>query len=155
VRVKPLLAGALILAGCGGGGNVNWQQVRGDGFTFEAPATWTVSAAAATHGPVDRVEVLVFRLLRPYIRDRRAAVARELDRDAARLASQLKGAVSSRSWLRAGGADARSYGIAYGGRVSQITFVLDGRREFQLLCRRRAGADVTPCTQLLRSFRIG
>jgi hypothetical protein len=155
VRAKPLLVAALILAGCGGGGNGKWQQVQGNGFSYDAPASWVVDGSAATSGAVDRVEVLVFRLLRPYARDRRAAVGRELDRDAANLARQLKGSVSSRSWLEAGGADARSYEIAYSGRFSQITFVLDGRREFQLLCRRRAGADVSPCTQLLRSFRIG
>src|SRR5438270_4714188 len=82
LRAKPLLVGALILAGCGGGGNNNWQQVRGNGFGFSAPAAWTVSGASATSGPVDRVEVLVFRLVRPYGPGQRSLAVPTLDRSA-------------------------------------------------------------------------
>src|SRR5215831_21120204 len=70
-RAKPYLVVALILAGCGGGGSTNWQQVQGNGFVFNAPSGWTVDGAAATNGDVDRVEVVVFRLVRPYERPRR------------------------------------------------------------------------------------
>jgi hypothetical protein len=146
---------ALILAGCGGGGNSNWQQVQGDGFAFNAPSGWTVDGAAATNGSVDRVEVLVFRLVRLYERSKRAAVARELDRNASNLAQQLKGSVSSKRWVEAGGLDARSYAISYDGKLAEITFALDGRREYQLLCRRAAGGDDAPCVELLRSFHVG
>lgn len=102
-----------------------------------------------------RVEVVVFRLVRPYDPSRRAAVARELDRVAARLAAQLKGSIASRQFLAVGGLDARSYSIRFGSKVEQITFVLHGQREYQLLCRRAAGADDAPCTELLRSFALG
>jgi hypothetical protein len=143
---------ALILAGCGGGGKNNWQQVQGNGFSFNAPADWTVDGAAATNGDVDRVEVLVFRLLRPYERAKRDAVARELDRNAAQLAKQLQGSISSKRWLQVGGLDARSYAIGFDGKTEEITFVLDDRREYQLLCRRAARADDAACAELLRSF---
>jgi hypothetical protein len=145
---------ALILAGCGGGGSAKWQQVQGDGFVFNAPAAWTVDGAAATNGDVDRVEVVVFRLVRPYERARRAAVARELDRVAAGVASQLKGSVRSKRSLQVGGRDARSYLIDFDGKTEEITFALDERREYQLLCRRAAGGDDAPCAELLRSFSV-
>ena len=149
-----MLVGALILAGCGGGGNNNWQQVRGHGFGYSAPAAWTVSGAAATSGPVDRVEVLVFRLVRPYDPAQRALTVLELDRVASRIAAQLKGAVSSKRSLEVAGLDARSYRIAFAGKTEEITFALDGQREYQLLCRRPAGASDGPCAELLASFEL-
>ena len=145
---------ALILAGCGGGGSAKWQQVQGDGLVFNAPAGWTVDGAAATNGDIDRVEVVVFRLVRPYERARRAAVARELDRVASGVASQLKGTVRSKRSLQVGGRDARSYIIDFDGKTEEITFALDERREYQLLCRRAAAGDDAPCAELLRSFHV-
>lgn len=145
---------ALILAGCGGGGSAKWQQVQGDGFVINAPGGWTVDGAAATNGDVDRVEVVVFRLVRPYERARRAAVARELDRVASNVASQLEGSVRSKRSLEVDGRDARSYVIDFDGKTEEITFALDDRREYQLLCRRAAGGDDAPCAELLRSFRV-
>ena len=80
-------------------------------------------------------------------------IARELDRNAAALGKQLGGSVSSRRWAQAGGLDARSYAISYGDKVEEITFALDGRREYQLLCRRAAAGDDAACAELLRSFQ--
>jgi hypothetical protein len=153
-RAKLLLAVPLILAGCAGGGNVNWQQVEGDGFVYNAPADWTVAEGAATDGAVDRVEVLVFRLVRAYDPARRAATERELDGVAAGIAAQLKGTVTQRRSLQVAGLDARSYAIAFVGKTEQITFVLHEQREYELLCRRPAGGDDTPCAELLRSFQL-
>jgi len=150
-----LLGVALILAGCGGSGSGKWQQVQGEGFTYDAPSTWTVAGAVATDGGVGRVEVVVFRLVRPYDPSRRAAAARELDRVAARLAVQLKGAITSRQSAAVGGLDARSYSIRFGSKVEEITFVLHEQREYQLLCRRAAAGDDAPCLELLRSFQLG
>jgi len=150
-----LLGFALILAGCGGSGSGKWQQVQGEGFTYSAPSAWTVAGAAATGGGVARVEVLVFRLLRPYDPSQRAATARELDRVAARLATQLKGTIASRQARPVGGLDARSYSIRFGGKVEQITFVLHEQSEYQLLCCRAAGGDDAPCAELLQSFALG
>jgi hypothetical protein len=153
LRAKPLLAVALILAGCGGAGSSKWQQVRGNGFQYNAPADWTVEGTAASSGPVDRVEVLVFRLLRPYNPAQRRATMRELDRVADGLASQQKGSVSSRRSIQVGGLDARTYAVAFDGKVEKITFVLEDRREYQLLCRRPEGGADDPCAELLESFQ--
>jgi hypothetical protein len=148
-----LLVLTVILAGCGGGGNTNWQQVEGDGFRFSAPAGWVVEGSNASSGPVNRVQVSLFRLRRPYEPARRAAVARELDRVASSLAKQLKGALKARSAARVGGLDARTYSIDYDAKTTEITFVLDGRREYQLLCRRPSGGSDSACRELVRSFR--
>lgn len=113
-----------------------------------------MSGAVATDGGVGRVEVVVFRLLRPYDPSQRAATARELDRVASRLAAQLKGSIASRQFVSVGGLGARSYSIHFGGKVEQITFVLHEQREYQLLCRRAGGGDDAPCAELLRSFQL-
>jgi len=145
----------LILAGCGGkGGGNEAQVVHGDGFRFEAPRGWKVRGATATDGAVDRVEVRAFRLVKPYRPELYEAATRELDRIGDRLAVELRGRVAARSTVTAAGARARSYRIDYDGKTTEVTFVLSGRREFQLLCRRRSDGDDGPCRQLVRSFRL-
>jgi hypothetical protein len=146
----------LILAGCGGGGAGQEPQiVRGDGFRFEAPSGWTVRGGAARHGSVDRIEVMTFRLVKPYRPELFAAAAGELDGVATRLADQLHGRVAARSTVTAAGGKARSYRIDYDdGKTTEVTFVLSGRREYQLLCRRRSGSDDGACRQLVSSFRL-
>jgi hypothetical protein len=133
--------------------------VRGSGYAFDAPVGWTVTRAknvsAAASGKVDRVEVRTFRLVRPYETRRFRAAAHELDSVIARIAAQLEGRVTSRRTMVVAGRKARSYTIDYGGdRTQQITFVLKGRQEHQLLCRRLAGAGDAPCRRLLESFTL-
>src|SRR5579884_4243050 len=144
----PVLVLACILAGCGGVGKSAWQRVAGDGVSFEAPVGWTVSAAAgavtARSGPVDLVEVVRFRLERPYRRSRLAAAARELDSLAVRLARALHGRLVHRQTTTVGGLDARSYRIDYPGKTQEITFALRGLDEYELVCRRPSGADARP-----------
>jgi hypothetical protein len=156
-KTAGLLA-ALILAGCGGPAEPEAQVVRGDGFSFEAPADWTVTraggATAATDGAVDRVEVRVFRLVRPFRAARFEAAARELDGIAARIAKQQSGRVAAKETARVAGRKARSYRIEYDGKVQVLTFVLKDRQEFQLLCRRAAGASGEACELLAESFRL-
>ena len=150
-----MLVLALILAGCGGAGNSNWQQVQGSGFRFQAPAGWTVAGATASNGPIDRVQVNEFRLVHVYVPAKQAATAKELDGVADRLAEQLKGKVVSRRTLKVAGLDARTYAIHHKGLTEEFTFVLSGRHEYELLCRRAAGADDTACRKLVTSFRVG
>jgi len=127
--------------------------VHGAGFTFQAPASWTVAGNAAVDGAVNRVEVLPFRLLRAYDAARRAAAARELDGLASRVAQQLKGTASAGRELQVAGYDARAYTISFDGKVEEITFVLHGTREYELLCRHAAGSALPACAELLASFR--
>jgi hypothetical protein len=158
---KPAVAAvAVILSGCGGGGTTETptQTVQGAGYRFEAPASWTVKrergASAVVSGDVDRIEVRTFRLVRPYQTQRFEAATRELDSVISRIAAQLEGQVTSRRTLEVAGRKVRSYVIRYGDRTQEITFVLVGRREHQLSCRRPAGAEPEPCEALLETFRL-
>jgi len=81
-------------------------------------------------------------------------VAAELDRAATSLAAQQKGAVRRRSALEVAGLDARTYSIEFDGKTEEITFVLDGQNEYQLLCRRPSGGSDGACAELVRSFRL-
>jgi hypothetical protein len=150
-----LLVLALILTGCGGAGNSNWQQVQGSGFRFQAPAGWKVTGATASHGSVDRVQVNEFRLVHPYVHAKQAGAAKELDSVAVRLAQQLRGKVMSRRTVEVNGLDARAYSIVHGGLAEEFTFVLRGQREYELLCRRAVGANAAACRELVASFRVG
>jgi hypothetical protein len=132
--------------------------VNGAGFRFEAPAGWDVASIrhgqAAFNGTVDRLEVLTFPLVTPYREELFVRASRELNGVARQLADQLEGRVASSRTVRVAGRKARSYRIDYGKRMQRITFLLVGRREYQLLCRRPAGADDEVCTALLKTFRL-
>jgi hypothetical protein len=153
-----LLVLALILAGCGGGGgdggNSKWQQVQGDGVSFQAPAGWKVAGNAASKGRIDRVQVTPFKLRRAYAHAQLAAAVKELDDVADGLAKQQKGKVTRRRTLQVAGFDARAYAIDYQGLTEEITFVLRDKREYELLCRRAKGADDSACRRLVSSFRV-
>jgi hypothetical protein len=154
--VLPLI----ILAGCGGSTSEKTQTVKGDGFRFEAPADWTVvrkgPSVAVVNGDVNRVEVVRFKLEKPYRPALFVAAAHELDGVVDRLAGQLKGKVSGESTSELAGRKARSYTIDYGpGKTQEIAFVLEGQDEFQLLCRRGSSAPNDPCAQLFTTFALG
>jgi hypothetical protein len=158
-RAKPaVLLVALILAGCGGAGKSKpqAQTVHGSGFQFAAPAGWSVTrtkrAVAAESGDIDRVEVRTFRLVKPYRPQLFAAAARELDAVVTKIAEQLSGRVTSTQTIRVAGRRARAYRIVYDGKVQELTFVLVGPVEHQLLCRRAANSTDEACRQLVRSF---
>jgi hypothetical protein len=153
--VVPLL----ILAGCGGSTSAKTQTITGEGFHFAAPVGWSVvrkgPSVAAVDGDVDRVEVLRFTLEKPYRPELFAAASKELDGVVARLARQLSGKVSSQATSEVAGRKARSYAIDYGpGKTQEIAFVLDGRSEYQLLCRRGASGSNDTCAQLFSTFAL-
>jgi hypothetical protein len=154
----PFYLVLVILAGCGGGAVGGTQEVAGSGYTFRAPAGWGVvhrqRSAVASSGPVDLVQVQTFRLVKPYRRELFAAASQELDRVARKLAAQLRGRVVSSEDRHVAGRDARSYRIEYGPLADVITFVLDGRREYQLLCRLDAGDDGAVCRRFADSFAL-
>jgi len=147
------------VAGCGGGTKAP-VAVQGDGYRFEGPAGWTVTRTStsveATHGS-EAVSVTTFRLTKPFRPRLWKEAVIEFDGVAAKLAAELQGTVASSRTLRVAGTTARQYELAFtkdGDRlVEQITFVLRGRREYELLCRHRAGKDEPACAQLLVSFR--
>ncbi len=151
-------------AGCGGGGGgaaettaAVGQEVGGTGFVFRAPGNWqkTVRAtsASAREGRSTLVSVVVLPLVKPYRIALFPRVAKELDRVADTYAANLKGNVTSRRTVDVAGRQAREYRIAHGGLVDLITFVLRGRRSYQLTCRwRESDGEPAACAQLSASF---
>ncbi|MGH3103907.1 MAG: hypothetical protein ACRDN6_07425 [Gaiellaceae bacterium] len=150
----------LLAGGCGGNTEATLQTAAGTGYRFEAPQDWRLERAGRTLSAVSgdgraAVSVTTFRLARPYRTELRPEVFRELDRVADELAGKLGGAVQESSDVTVGGLRGRHYrfsGASDGTR--RIAFVLQGRREFQLLCRFADVADEPVCEQLLASFRL-
>ena len=150
-----------ILAGCGGSsasepqGQEKWQSVRGHGFSFQAPAGWRVERAksrvAATH-ETELVQVATFPLLKPYDESLFARVARELRSRMRQIADQTKGRLSGERTVRAGGIRSHAYDVTVGDQVDEYTFVLAGKREYLLLCRRSSDGGREACDRLAESF---
>ena len=84
------------------------------------------------------------------------AASGELDRVIAGIAKQLAGTVASRSTVQIAGRRSRSYRVDYDGdKTEQIAFVLEGRTEYELLCRRKLAEPSTACDTLFASFTLG
>jgi hypothetical protein len=156
-----VLAALLAAPGCSGKPAPKPQTVSGAGFEFAAPGGWKATAGQGSVGAAngDRaVSVTVFALKRAFHSTLWPKVVPELDGVAASLADQLRGRAGPGATVTVAGRRARRYDIAFtrGGKdfVEQITFVLDGKREFQLLCRYPAGADEPACAALGSSFRL-
>jgi hypothetical protein len=101
------------------------------------------------------VSVSTFPLLHPYKASLFGAATRELDRDARQLAKRLGGTVAKSSTVTLDGVKSRQYELDYrsGGTDyrQRITFVLLGKREYQLLCR-WTGDEPSACPQLEKTF---
>jgi hypothetical protein len=168
LAICAAVAVVLIAAGCGGGGGGgggnepqpnggSGQAVAGPGFSFRAPGDWKVTvrptSAEAKGDSSALVSVTVLPLLKPYRLALFPRVVTELDRVAATLATRLGGKVTSSRTVTVGGRRAREYEIEHGGLVDRITFVLRGKRNFQLACRWRADdGEPDACARLSSSF---
>jgi hypothetical protein len=150
----------VIVAGCGGSGAANvqrdWQSVHGPGFSFQAPAGWKVERAkarvAATHDS-RLVQVATFPLLKPYRSRLFDDVARELQVRMREIAGQTNGTLSGGRTVSAGGIRSHAYDVEVGDHVDEYTFVLDGMREYLLLCRRAKDDESSDaCSRLTGSF---
>lgn len=146
------LALLFILAACGGstqGEAPPTVGVHGPGFTFEVPEGWTVTTssgrAVARRGRA-LVSVSRFPLLKPYDPAEFAAVTKELDILATRLAHEAGQVSAAGQTTTVAGRKIRSY--RYGNR--RLGFVLEGKREYQLFCA-PAGAA---CDLLYSSFTL-
>jgi hypothetical protein len=134
--------------------------VSGNGYRFAAPVGWGVTHAARTTSAAsgeELVSVTVFPLGRPFQPALWDKTAPELDRVATQLASELGGQVTSQAGATLAGRRARTYDISFkrGGKavVERIAFLLEGRREYQLLCR--FAGDDSACRDFRASFRLG
>jgi hypothetical protein len=169
-RHKPglaLVGLVLTLAGCGGGDDAEPRTVAGPGFTFSAPAGWEPdvrgrsAAATPAAGGTELVSVRVFRLARPFRPELWPSVVPELDRVAEQLAEQLGGRIESSGEVTIAGRRGKRYDIRYvrdGSEVVERTgFVLNGRREYQLVCRFEASRDEggrRACDLLFSTLRL-
>jgi len=138
--------------------------VAGPGFRLSVPAGWTVQrtlrAVSARRGSA-LVSATAFTLVKRYSPALFSQAARELDGVAADLAAQSKGKVTERATTTVDGIRIRAYrftgrrpaGAAYEERIG---FVLDGKREYQLLCQAASGAGDPggACALLFASFRL-
>jgi hypothetical protein len=155
------LAVLFILAGCGGSTKAHpaVRHLQGAGFAFSVPARWTVHRGtgllAAQSGDAV-VSATTFTLLKPYDPSLFAKVAAELDRNAAKIAAQAHATLTEKVTTTVAGRKVRAYRYTAGGFDTRLGFVLDGRREVQLLCRAPSGsADPDgACSLLFGSFTL-
>jgi hypothetical protein len=160
-RLVPaaLLLPTLILAGCGGSGasQPTYQDVRAAGFRFQAPVGWSVKTAGRMTTAArdsELVQVATFPLAKPYTPALFDKVASEIAVRMAQVAHQSGGAVSGSSVARPGGIKSHVYDVKVGDHVDQYVFVLRGKREYQLLCRRKSSSSEDFCEQLIASFAL-
>ncbi len=135
---------------------MNGRVVVEDGFTFAAPSGWTVAhtprRVSARQGE-QIVQVTTFPLARPYRPDLFQHVQPEIDRVATSLKEQLRATLTKRTPMVAG-ERASQYDLVHGNVVEQVTFVLRGKREYQLYCRRAKDESSAPCERLVSSFTL-
>ena len=149
----------IILAGCGGSSapKQHWAVVNGSGFRFQAPLGWKVAGgkakAMAVHDS-ELVQVATFPLVKRYDDALFDQVARELTVRMRAVAAQTGGQVTGTSTVTAAGIRSHAYDVTVGDHVDQYTFVLRGKREDQLLCRRKSASGDGFCKQLVSSFSI-
>jgi hypothetical protein len=147
----------LILAGCGGSSAAKeqWQRVSATGFTFQAPRGWAVARhgteTVAQHGP-ELVKVATFPLVHPYTASLFTKVETELHARMSAVAHQTGGTLDGHGVVTVAGIRSHRYDVRVGDHVDEYVFVLRGRREFQLLCRRKSSSGSDVCDRLVSSF---
>lgn len=147
----------LILAGCGGSGAHKqpqaWQTVHVASARFQVPKGWAVvTGRTGANASKDHqlVKVDTFPLARAYTPKLFTKVESELAVRMAAVAAKTGGTLQGHSVVEAGGIKSHSYDVKVGPRVDTYTFVLRGKREYQLLCT----SDANVCAHLVSSFAV-
>ena len=96
------------------------------------------------------MRVATFPLVHAYTPALFDRVQKELDGRLEAVAKQTGGSVAAHRIVRAGGIKSHSYDVRVGDHTDTYTFVLLGRREYQLLC----SADRAVCDELVTSFGV-
>jgi len=100
-----------------------------------------------------KLEVRQFPLRRAYDPALFAKVAPEIERVARQLAAQLGAKMTGRT-VTVAGEKAWQYDFVHGNVFEQVTFVLRGKAENQLYCRRAKGESNSPCERFVSSFTL-
>jgi len=127
--------------------------VRVASARFEVPASWRVvggKTGANASRDSQLVEVDTFPLAREYRPSLFEKVASELAIRMSGVAQKTGGTVAGHTVVEAGGIKSHSYDVRVGKRTDTYTFVLRGKREYQLLC----SADESVCEHLVSSFGV-
>jgi hypothetical protein len=149
----------LILAGCGGSSAAKprWQRVSTREFAFQAPRGWQV----ARHGTQtiardgnELVQVSAFPLVRTYSADLFGKVETELRARMSAVARETGGRLGGHGTVTAAGIRSHRWEVRAGDHVDEYVFVLRGKREFQLLCRRQSSSSSDVCDRLVSSFAL-
>jgi len=96
--------------------------------------------------------VTTFRLAKPYEPSLFDRARPEIERVAHQLAVQLKATTTERT-VKVAGEPALQFDLVHDDVVEQVTFVLRGRTEYQLYCRRAKDGDSSACERLVKTFR--
>jgi hypothetical protein len=152
-----ILAG-LALAGCGNSTKAAKSQlVIGPGFRFSAPAGWRVTQAAGRASAArdaELVQVVAFKLVKPYRDSLFDKVTTELDARMATIVQETGGQLDGSSTVSPAGIRSHSYRVVAADHVDEYTFVLRRAKEYLLLCRRNESSSTSFCAQLVQSFAI-
>ena len=142
----------------GVGGDEGAAVVVGDGDGAGIP----LSGAQGLEGPGGGqardgdaralVQVSAYPLVRAYSDALFAKVAPELRLRMNDLAQQTGGQVTGTRTVTAAGSKSHAYDVTSADHVDEYTFVLRGKREYLLLCRRAPKDDRAYCAQLVTSF---
>lgn len=129
--------------------------MRGHGFSFNAPAGWKVTSkagSAVASRDDGLLQVSTFPLIHPYTDALFAKVKTELDVRMQAVAKDAGGSITGSRTVTVAGGRAHSYEVTAGKDVLEYTFVLRGKKEYELLCRRAASDGDEHCAALLTSF---
>jgi hypothetical protein len=150
------LATLAIVAGCGGSGATGPRVVAERSYSVELPASWKLDRGprllTASQGDA-KLEVRRYPLRRAYAPALFDKVRPEIDRVAHALGLQLKATATGRT-LPVSGEKAWQYDFVHDDVFEQLTFVLRGRTEYQLYCRRAKGDANRSCERLVATFRL-
>jgi hypothetical protein len=149
----------LILAGCGGSSAAKpqWQRVSASGSTFQAPRDWKIAkhgTATVAQSGLELVQVSAFPLVHPYTAGLFIKVETELRARMAAVAQQTGGVLDGHSTVTAAGIRSHMWSVRAADRVDEYVFVLRGKHEFQLLCRRKSSSPSDVCDRLVSSFAL-
>jgi hypothetical protein len=135
--------------------------VRGTGYSFRAPADWSlvrVGPEVRLSDGIRLLSVFEYPLVRAYRPELWNKVVSELDDAAEALARQQDGVVSDPRTVTISTQRARRYDLAYEHEgkqlIERIAFVLRGQTEYLLLCRYERGGETRACERLLATFRL-